>query len=139
MFDGNIGKLIQTAATIFLVIGIFAAFIGGIVMFLNAESAGEVVLSVVILVGGGFFSWAFSILVYGFGQLIDDTATIRQQIQIAANSEKDDLNSLTDERLIERAKSLRAEYQSGRMSAKQYNAEIGAIKAIYDARQQVNQ
>ena len=136
MFDGNIGKLIQTAATIFLVIGIFAAFIGGVVLFFGAESAGEVVLSVVVLIGGGFFSWAFSILVYGFGQLIDDTATIRQQIQAAADSEKNDLESLTDEQLIERAKSLRTEYQAGRMSAKQYNAEIAEIKNIYDARQQ---
>ena len=89
MFE-NIGRKIMTLAQVTSVLGIIASIIGAIVLWTQAgrsSYAAEGVLNSTawaILIGGCLGSWIGSFVLYGFGQLIEDTATI------AANSGRPD-------------------------------------------------
>lgn len=70
MFD-NIADKIKTLATGICILGIISSVITGIVFMVNDS---EMILSgLIVAVAGSFLSWISSFVLYGFGQLIENT------------------------------------------------------------------
>ena len=81
MFD-NIGRKIKTLAQILAWIGIGASMvIGGMFMSKGVSSSAWIGFSIAAI--GSIVSWISSLMIYGFGQLIENT---------------DDLVQITDQR-----------------------------------------
>ena len=76
MFD-NVGKKIILISKIFCIIGIFISLIWGLNTFLNMLEANQdirkalLAQSILIIILGSFGSWFSSLLLCGFGVLID--------------------------------------------------------------------
>ena len=70
MFN-NIGKKIKALAALVTLGGIIASVVGGVSLMLSDSD--YIVLGVAIIIAGSFVSWLGSIMVYGYGQLIDNT------------------------------------------------------------------
>ena len=98
MFD-NIGNRIKVLAVILTLLGIVASFIVGTV-FLDFEYVEDKTLRIIIrlfiIVGGSFLPWVSSFLLYGFGQLIENTdklvnlriANLKKIVPTTYNAEK---------------------------------------------------
>ena len=83
MFD-NIGGKIKTLAKVVCWIGIIACIITGIVLMATDE---ELVLAgILTAAGGSLLSWVSSFVLYGFGQLVENSDIIAEQS--ARNNEK---------------------------------------------------
>jgi len=83
----NIGKKIKGLAKFICWVGIIFSVIGGILQIVNGvkeatangvSPVGQIVLGVIIIVGGFLISWIGSFFMYGFGELIDKTADIAE-------------------------------------------------------------
>ena len=81
MFN-NIGHKIQVLAKVLCWIGIICWVITGLVLmaggeFVRANSGAGVVAGIMTIIVGVLVSWIGSFLLYGFGQLVEDTHAIR--------------------------------------------------------------
>lgn len=92
MFD-CVGWKIQRAARLLCWIGIAASVIGSIAMFVAACDAGwsmqstyYIILGIVILVAGALGSWVGSMVLYGFGELIERAVSIDRKLSGQANA-----------------------------------------------------
>ena len=74
MFD-NIGKKIKILAYVLTWVGIIASVITGIAMMNSFESIVKTI-GLIVLIVGSLLSWASSFIIYGFGQLIENTDII---------------------------------------------------------------
>lgn len=84
MFD-NIGGKIQVLAKIICWIGIIACIIVGIIIIVNATQyrytrTDEVFIGIVVIIGGSIFSWIGSFVLYGFGELVENSSLIRYEL-----------------------------------------------------------
>ena len=83
----NIGKKIMALAKVLCWFGIVVSLIAAVGAGLAAAQQGgsNVVIGliggIVVAVLGVLASWIGSFVLYGFGQLIDDTANIRKKIE----------------------------------------------------------
>ena len=71
----NIGEKIKKLSKTIAVIGIIIAVIAG---FWYIADYDEIVQGVFIIVLGGLAAWIFSLLLYGFGELIEKVSLIEQ-------------------------------------------------------------
>ena len=79
----DIGEKLMKCAIIIFAINILACIIGAVVLWIN----GFILWGFVTLFIGPFFAWLESALLYGFGQLIDNSEIIRiESEKIAKNS-----------------------------------------------------
>ena len=69
----NIGEKIEALAATICIITAAASVITGIVLIVNHA----VLIGILIAVFGPLLAWLASFFMYGFGQLIEDTAAIR--------------------------------------------------------------
>ena len=72
----HVGRKIKSVAEWINVLGVFISVLIGIIIIGHNEDnflAGLLVIGI-----GAIISWLSTLLLYGFGQLIDDTATIRE-------------------------------------------------------------
>lgn len=78
----NIGKKIKLAAKIIGGLGIFTSVIWGLILISQAFGYwGEpifIFMGLMVMAVGGFFSWAGTWLLYGFGELIENVAVIAE-------------------------------------------------------------
>ena len=74
MFD-NIGKKIKILAYVLTWVGIIASVITGIAMMNSFDSIVKTI-GLVVLIVGSLLSWTSSFIIYGFGQLIENTDII---------------------------------------------------------------
>lgn len=86
MFE-NIGGKIKGLAKFICWVGIVICVIAGIIMFIQAGeayySADRTVLIITglaIIIVGSLMSWIGSFLLYGFGELVDNSSKIRQEL-----------------------------------------------------------
>lgn len=73
MFN-NLGKKIQTCARVFAIIGIGISIIYGIIFWANAirfEIDLYYLYGILVFGGGALFSWLNSIMIYGFGIIVE--------------------------------------------------------------------
>ncbi len=83
MYD-NIGGKIKILAEVVCWIGIIACVIIGIVLIAISEDL--VLAGILIAVGGAILSWVSSFILYGFGQLVENSDIMAEQS--ARNNEK---------------------------------------------------
>lgn len=89
MFD-NVGRTIQVFAKIVWYAGILLSFITLIVLVTicaTEDSPGLILLGVFAPVIGVFTAWVNSILLYGFGSLIENSAKIAENTDPELNAE----------------------------------------------------
>lgn len=86
MFD-NIGSKIKLLAEAITAIGVVASIISGIA-FMNSGST--FVFGLIVAVLGSVLSWICSFIIYGFGQLIENTD------QIICLMKKEEINNFND-------------------------------------------
>lgn len=77
--SGGVGDSITGLGKTVCAIGIIASFIIGIIFLCSDEHL--VVVGFLIMALGSFLSWLSTLLLRGFGQLVSDTAIIRQLLQ----------------------------------------------------------
>jgi len=70
MFE-NIGKKIKNLASVITWMGIILSVVVGIVLIVLDESL--IATGLIIMVAGFLMSWISSFLLYGFGQLVDNS------------------------------------------------------------------
>ena len=100
MFD-NIGHKIQKLAKVLCWIGIIFWVIKGIAListlsmthkltgsYVTSSSAADVLVSAVTIIAGVLLSWIGSFLLYGFGQLVEDTHAIRENTEAKKESKE---------------------------------------------------
>lgn len=83
MFD-NPGNKIKGCAKVFATIGICASIIWGISLINNDFNNVEKTMSLIgigIIVVGTLASWFFSLLLYGFGELVENSAPAWKSFQ----------------------------------------------------------
>lgn len=68
MFE-DIGNKIKTITEVFLAMGIICCIILGIVII----NSGSILYGLLIIIIGSFSCWIFSLLSYGFGQLLENS------------------------------------------------------------------
>ena len=73
MFN-NIGGKLKMVAEIFTVTGIIVSIIFGILMF-----AENFLYGLLIMIAGSLISWLSSLVMYGFGHLIENTDKLLEQ------------------------------------------------------------
>lgn len=78
MYD-NIGKKIKGLAVVsFILMALVPIFVG---MSFISEGDFLMVIGLIIAVVGPILSWIFSLLLYGFGELVDKTCDIERNIR----------------------------------------------------------
>lgn len=77
--SGGVGDSITGLGKTVCAIGIIASFILGIIFLCSDEHL--VVVGFLVVALGSFLSWLSTLLLRGFGQLVSDTAIIRQLLQ----------------------------------------------------------
>ena len=77
MFD-NIGRKIKTLASVLAWIGIVLSIIYGLILLADGKDD-NVVVGVIIIVVGSLCSWLSSFVLYGFGQLIENSDILVDQ------------------------------------------------------------
>lgn len=84
MFD-NIGSKIMKLAKVLCWIGIIVSIISGVVIIAGGNrsynSGASVLSGILTIVLGCLFSWIGSFFTYGFGKLIENTDSIRNNTQ----------------------------------------------------------
>ena len=79
----NIGKKIKTVAIVIMITGILLAVLGGLVAFLEEYSVSnlfEAFLTFLTVAGLGIlFSWLSVFILYGFGELVDQSMAMTQR------------------------------------------------------------
>lgn len=89
MFD-FIGAKIRLVAKVQCWIGIIASVIVGFKVMLSDDGGTAFLIGLLILVFGTLFSYVGSFLLYGFGQLVDNSDEIVAQMHRAARREEDE-------------------------------------------------
>jgi hypothetical protein len=84
MFD-NIGEKIKMLAKVVCWIGIVASIIIGVVAAIGAGDIG-IVICLLIVILGGLLSWVGSFVLYGFGELVQNSAIIAVNSKILEKS-----------------------------------------------------
>ena len=78
----NIEKKIKTLAKVLTWIGIVASVVAGVAIILTGLSqyagGAAVALGILTMIFGSLGSWLSNLVLYGFGQLIEDTRKIRE-------------------------------------------------------------
>ena len=80
MFE-NAGNKIKDFAKVWFGIQCAAAVIGGVVLISQYRGMGFIGL--LIIIGGSFVAWIFSLLLYGFGEIVDTAIANRYMNKIA--------------------------------------------------------
>lgn len=91
MFD-NIGKKIKTLANVVCCIGIVASIIGGgiciVIGATNSYNGGSMIATgIAVLLLGSLSSWIGSFVLYGFGEMVENS-DIRTELMVKADMEK---------------------------------------------------
>ena len=84
MFN-NIGGKIKSLAKVVCWIGIIASIIGGIVLFMEDDDM--FFICVLIAGGGALISWVSSFVLYGFGQLVENSDILAGRANNGSNGE----------------------------------------------------
>ena len=76
----HIGAKIKGLAKFIAWVGIIFSVLGGVLMMATGEAAG-IIGGIAVALLGILFSWIGGFLLYGYGQLIDNTDIIVQNMQ----------------------------------------------------------
>lgn len=119
MFD-NVGRQIKTLSKFLFWVGIILSVIIGFFYAINDTSTA--LLGLIILICGCFGSWVSSLLLYGFGQLIENTDKEDNDIPNMSIT-----NNGENLYLLAQQNALKKKYESGKISKEKYEEEINKL------------
>ena len=128
MFD-NIGEKIKTLAKVVCWVGIIASVIMGFVAIdsTNDETAGF--FSLVLIAGlGSLGSWVGSFVLYGFGELVSNSAIIAETLKVSKKTDsgkKSTVDTETEEVPVSNEIIMRDLLNAGAITRNEYDAIIG--------------
>ena len=105
MFD-KIGSKVKVLAKVILGIGLFVSIIAGFLMMATAESGfdgmvnGQRLVGLAVLLGGVAASICLSLLVYGFGELIERTTELAERFRVAEEAPVSQVDEVPPSRAI---------------------------------------
>ena len=79
MMFQNVGKKIKILALVIYLLGIFVSvvasvYMSDVILFVSGmQEGGSFVLMLLMILGGIGISWAISMLIYGFGHLVENS------------------------------------------------------------------
>ena len=79
----NIGRKIKILAYVITILGIISSLVVGI-YFISIDIAESKAYGIAIIILGSLISWASSFVLYGLGQLIEDTAENKMYNRVLA-------------------------------------------------------
>lgn len=79
MFD-NIGHKIKIVARVFFMLGVVISIFASAGYCMALEITDNFLLYIIFAILGGISSWVVSILIYGFGELIESVTKISKNI-----------------------------------------------------------
>ena len=123
----NIGEKIKTLAKVVCWIGIVASFGGGIAILVNSKGRSGVLifLGFMTMVVGSLLSWIGSFFIYGFGELIERTASADEQLKYMTKQNEGGITVRTlAEKAEEDAKLRREEDERQRREQDEKNAKL---------------
>lgn len=82
MFN-DIGQKIKKFAEIICAIGIAGSLIYGLIAFLNKDA----LMAIVVIIAGSLSAWIGSAILYGFGQLIENSDIIKERMEVLDKKE----------------------------------------------------
>lgn len=112
----NIGSKIKgLAKAIFIIETISAIIAGGIFIF----NEGEPIIGLIIIIAGPFAAWISTLLIYGFGELIDKTSEIARNTANSAKAIEND---------TKRINTMKELYAKGLISDEEYQQVISKVQ-----------
>ena len=133
----NIGGRIKTVAKVTAYIEMGSAVLGGVIMFFAALSDMEELLFLLLMIPvivmiGCFLAWLSSILLYGFGELIETNSQIRNNTAILAKPVLREENRVHQEQAVAQARAKQTASQNRGMNnpaAPQYVPPMNPIQS----------
>lgn len=128
MFD-NIGEKIKTLAKVVCWVGIIASVVMGFVAVAstNDETAGF--FSLVLIAGlGSLGSWVGSFVLYGFGELVSNSAIVAETLKVSKKTDsgkKSTVDTETEEVPVSNEIIMRDLLDAGAITRNEYDAIIG--------------
>ena len=120
MFD-NIGGKIKKVAQIVCWIGIVASVISGIALMATDEDL--VGAGFLVLIGGPLVSWVGSFMVYGFGQLVENSDILVSEKTGGKVESAKSTNSTND-----KIENLNKWKEQGLITEEEYNQKMETLK-----------
>ena len=115
----NIGKKIKILAIVLCCAGILASLIAAIILFRQSTRYYNTTgIGFAVLFGGSLVSWVCSFFTYGFGELIDRTASIDSKLHGGKTLSSESYSSVQDQKRIGQLNSMLDE---GLISRDEYN------------------
>ena len=111
MFN-NIGGKIKTLASVITWLGIGLSVIIGIVLMVMAEEL--ILIGLIVAILGSIFSWIGSFLIYGFGELIENSSIIAKKANMSF-SEINGSGVNTGEEIVNQSNKSKTEFQHKRI------------------------
>ena len=125
MFD-NIGEKIKSYAQVVCWIGIIASVIYGIVLMATDDDL--IFLGFIVMVIGALVSWASSLTLFGFGEIIEDTKSIRKVLvgdNLPSNFQnKSEVNETVQLANGTQLNSLQKQYENGDITEDDYFKQL---------------
>ena len=142
MFN-NIGEKIKSIARLFTWLGIGISIVVAVALFTTEEDL-LIALGLGVMIIGSLLSWVSSFLLYGFGQLIQNSdilagritleeviADEKQKTQELANQTQEGMREeeieIKDPELIKRSEMLKMRYIKGEISEETFKREYDLI------------
>ena len=117
----NIGKKLKTLAfTGFAVSSIIAVIVGSTIII----KGNDLLRGLAIILCGVFFSWTGSFVLYGFGQLVENSDIIRSSLTIDNQKEFSNTEVIRNSR----QETLTQWYRSGRITLEEYEKLMNSQK-----------
>jgi len=133
MFN-NIGKKIKILASVIAIIGICCSIMFFLIKFFTANN---IKLGIYVAIFGSLFSWIGSFVLYGFGQLIENSDKIVKLEKKKYN--KENYNNLKTEEILEKiSESVKVEEKETKKQIKQNaNKKLSNIELLNKADEQL--
>ena len=139
----NVGEKIKGAAAVICFLGIITAIMVGFSLMITKEDG--IIFGIIVLLSGIFSSWVLFIILYGFGQLIENSQAIRDKTEAFAEencssqtfykkrvTRNDQVNSydaqITDDivnkMVAKKIEELTKQFKDGKITKEEYQQQI---------------
>lgn len=124
MFE-NIGSKIKALASVACAVGIAVSIIGGIIVMCTVEEL--IGIGFVVMIGGSLLSWLSSFVLYGFGELVENSAIVaRKTEQSIVGSNDGEFMSKNKNEKVSYLNDLKAR---GLITIDEYNKKLAELES----------
>lgn len=92
LFFGNIARKIKIVALVTTILGIVGSVISGLILIFT----GAFLIGLITAVVGALSTWIGSFVLYGFGELVENSSILAQSVKQPAEPESEDLSFVSE-------------------------------------------